>query len=325
MMTEESETKTTIRALKNLKTLLKSGITYFRDMGGYNFINIELKKAVTEGLIEGPEFLACGHPLCMTGGHGWFFGRECDGKDDVKKAAREQLKAGADFIKLMATGGYSTPGVHPKSPQLDLEELQAAVEEAHKAGKKAAAHANGIKGIMNAVKAGVDSVEHGEFFEDENDEKIDEILEYMVKNDVYLVPTMSAWFKDYSTQKGYDGPIPDAAIATANAQGIFRTVKKARKAGVKIALGSDSGVPLIYHDQPGYELKLMIKAGLSPEEAIMAATKNASELLGISNKYGTLAEEKQADFIVTNENPVENIDTLLKIERVYKGGKLVLP
>nr|HPI97487.1 amidohydrolase family protein [Synergistales bacterium] len=164
---EQTPVTFAVRGVRNLQTLLRSGTTFIRDMGAPHAVDLGLKKCLKEGLFQGPEMYCSARMITMTGGHGWMFGREADGPDDVRKAAREQLKAGTDVVKIMATGGVLTPGVEPGSPQLSEEEIRAAVEEAHKAGKKIATHAQGTTGIKNAVRAGVDSVEHGCFLDDE--------------------------------------------------------------------------------------------------------------------------------------------------------------
>lgn len=316
LMMKESASRIALRGTRNLEKHLKSGITYFRDLGGPKGVDIELRNAVKEGIIQGPEFLASGNVITMTGGHGWPLGRECDGRDEVRKATREQLKAGADIIKIMATGGVLTPGVEPGSPQLTLEEMKVAVEEAHKAGKKTATHAQGTSGIRNAILAGIDSVEHGIFLDDE-------VIELMVQNDVYLVATLVAPY--FIIKHGIDGGIPEYAVEKSKRvmDSHLESFRKAKEAGVKIAMGTDAGTPFNYHDKAPYELKLMMDCGMSAMEAIVSATSEASKLLAIDKEYGTLEEGKFADFLVLNENPLENIDTLFNIDRVYKLGKLV--
>lgn len=313
---KESSAKTALRAVVNLRKHLKSGTTYFRDLGGPDGVDIDVREAVKVGMIEGPEFLAAGKVVTMTGGHGWPIGRECDGVDEVRKAAREQLKAGADVIKVMATGGVMTPGVEPGSPQLTKEEMEVAIKEAHKAGKKTATHAQGTTGIKNAVLAGIDSIEHGIFLDDE-------VIQLMIENGVYLVPTLAAPY--LIAEQSIESGIPEHALNKAKAvvDIHFESFKKAYEAGVKIAMGTDAGTPFNHHDKTPFELELMVRAGMKPIDAIVASTKVASELLGINEEYGTLEEGKKADFLVLKENPLENISTLLDIERVYKLGKLV--
>src|SRR5215475_12500399 len=153
--------------LRGAQDTLEAGVTTVRDLGGRDYVELAVRRGIGEGVFPGPRILGAGKPVCMTGGHGHFVGREADGPDDVRKAVREQLKAGADVIKLIATGGVMTPGVEPGSPQLTLEEMRAAVEEAVKAGRRTAAHAQGSSGIADAVEAGITTIEHGIFLTDE--------------------------------------------------------------------------------------------------------------------------------------------------------------
>lgn len=316
LLSDDSEAMTTLRGTVNLKKHLKAGTTYFRDLGAPNFIDLDLRDAVNKEMVEGPEFLAAGKCVTMTGGHGWSMGREADGVDEVRKAAREQLKAGADLIKVMATGGVMTPGVEPGSSQLSQEEMAAAIVEAHKVGKKVATHAQGTEGIKNAVLAGVDSVEHGIFLDDE-------VVQLMVERGVYLVPTLVAPY--FIVKHGVEAGIPEYAVKKAEMvmESHMDSFRKAHKAGVKIAMGTDAGTPFNQHDKAPYELKLMIEGGMTPMETIVASTKTASELLGIDKGYGTLEIGKFADFLVLDENPLDNLDTLFSINKVYKLGKLV--
>ena len=317
LISKETTHMTTIRSIRNLEKLLRSGVTYFRDMGGRDYIDIDLRNARNQGLINGPEFLVSGKCLTMTGGHGWFMGRECDGVDEVRKAAREQLKAGADIIKIMATGGIMTAGVEPGAQQLNFDELRAAIEEANKAGKKTATHAQGSTGIMNAVRAGIDSVEHGIFL-------TDEVIELMLKNGTYLVPTLVAPYAIF--KGGVEAGIPAYAVEKTKASitSHNESFAKAYKAGVKIAMGTDAGTPLNKTDMSCLELKLMMDAGASAMDVILFSTRNAANLLGIDAQYGTLEKGKIADFIVLDEDPLKDIGAIQnKLHSVYKHGKLV--
>ncbi|MDY0235815.1 MAG: amidohydrolase family protein [Gudongella sp.] len=316
LLMSESKYKTTLRGVANLKKHLNSGVTFFRDMGGLDFIDIELRDAVNSGLIEGPQFLASGKVVTMTGGHGWAMGRESDGPEETRKAAREQLKAGADIVKIMATGGVMTKGVEPGSPQLTMEEMKPAVDEAHKSGKKTASHAQGTVGIKNAIRAGIDSIEHGIFLDDES-------ISMMLENGTYLVPTLAAPY--FIVKYGVANGVPDFIVKKAESvmDSHIASFKQAFKAGVKIAMGTDSGTPFNQHDGSYYELMLFVENGMTPMEAIVTSTKNSAECLGIEKEYGTLEKDKFADFIVLDENPLDKLDTLLDVKEVYKLGKKV--
>lgn len=316
IMEKESAAKTTLRGVANLKKHLHSGTTFFRDLGAPKGIDFDLRDGVNEGLVEGPQFLAAGKCVTMTGGHGWFIGREADGVDETRKAAREQLRAGSDIVKIMATGGVMTKGVEPGSPQLTMEEMKSAVDEAHKAGKKTASHAQGTEGIKNAILAGIDSIEHGIFLDDE-------VIQLMVDKGVYLVPTLVAPY--FIVENGVEAGIPKYAVDKSEYVMKFHmdSFTKAYKAGVKIAMGTDAGTPFNLHDAAPHELKLMIQCGMTPMESLVASTKSSADLLGILDNYGTLEEGKFADFLVLNENPIDNIDTLFGINSVYKLGNKV--
>ncbi|KOF58192.1 MULTISPECIES: metal-dependent hydrolase family protein [Clostridium] len=314
---KQSDATIAFHAAANAKKYLKAGVTYVKDMGAPNFINIDIRDAVNSGLIEGTRILACGKCLTMTGGHGWQMGRECDGVDEVRKAAREQLRAGADFLKIMATGGVMTPGVEPGSPQLNQDEIEAAVIEAHKVGKKTSTHAQGATGIKNAVLAGIDSVEHGIYL-------TDEIIDLMLKKGTYLVPTLNAPY--FIVENGIEAGIPAYMVEKSKRviEDHTRSFQRAKAAGVKIAMGTDGSTPFNGPEKTAFELNLMVKAGLTPMEAIVASTKSAAELLGVDADFGTLGTGKTADFIVLNENPLLNIDTLMNVAEVYKDGKKII-
>ncbi len=316
VLSNESDAMTSLRGAANLKKTLNSGTTFFRDLGGPDGIDIDLRNAVNKKIIEGPEFLASGKVICMTGGHGWMSGREADGPVETRKAAREQLKAGADVIKVMATGGVMTEGVEPGSPQFTTEEMTTAIEEAHKAGKKTATHAQGTTGIKNAINAGIDSIEHGFYLDDE-------IFHMMKEKGVFLVATLVAPY--FIVKNGKDGGIPEYAVkkATNTMEAHKESFKKAYKAGVKIAMGTDSGTPYNFHGSAPHEVKLMIEYGMKPMDALVASTKGSAECLGIDSNYGTIEKDKFADFLVLDKNPIENIETLFNIDSIYKLGKKV--
>lgn len=311
-----SDAGLTVRALKNLKTLLNSGVTYIRDAGAPNYIDTVLHDAALKGDILAPEMQTAGKCICMTGGHGWQNGREADGPDDCRKAAREQLRAGANWIKVMATGGVMTKGVEPGSPQLTEDELRAAIEEAHKAGAKTFTHAQGMEGIKNVLRAGVDSIEHGFFMDDW-------CFDYMKEHDVFFVPTLAAphWIKVNGTAAG----IPDYMVRkvenTIDAH--QDTFRRAHKAGVKIALGTDAGTPFNTFDKTAYEAVMMVENGLTPMEAIQCGTINAAELLSVKDTHGSITPGKKANFAVFEKNPLEDINAIMDCAMTVLAGNVV--
>ena len=315
----ESQTMTTLKAANSARQTLLAGVTSVRDMGGKDGIDLGLRQAINSGLIPGPRMIVSGQLICMTGGHGWQVGLEANGVDEVRKAARGQVKAGVDIVKLMATGGVLTPAVEPGSEQLTEEELRAGVEEAHKAGKKTATHAMGTRGILNALRAGIDSIEHGVYLDEE-------AVSLMMERDVPLIPTLSALFNIAS--KGIEAGIPAFAVEKTLKVKPFHleSIRMAREAGVRVAMGTDAGTPFNIHGENLGELKFLVDCGFSPMEAIEAGTRIAAQVLGLEKELGTVEEGKLADLILIEGNPLEDIEILAKrelIQLVMKDGKQV--
>ena len=314
-ITTESDTSICLRGIENLEKLLASGVTFARDMGGYRRIEFELKNALVQKRILGPDLLLSGSFLSITGGHCWWLSRQCDGGDEFVKGAREQIRAGADLIKLLVTGGYARPAmkvnhsIMPDSPQMTVKEIAAVVEEVHGRGKKVAAHCNGLTGVWRAAQAGVDSIEHGQF-NDVNDPLVGKALQMMVDKGITLVPTLSAFFKNYNKEE-----------VRKDYQAILDSFILAVEMGVKVAMGNDSGCPFVGHETAPREILHMVEAGMKPMDALLAATKNAAELLGVDGAVGTLEAGKYADFLILKDNPLENMNTLLDVAQVYKGGR----
>lgn len=306
----------TIRSVLNARLTLRAGITTVRDCGAANQIAIEIGKAIDRGMIEGPRVRAAGRVVTMTGGHGHFIGREADGADEVRKAVRAEIKAGANFIKVMATGGVLTPGVDPSQTALTIEEMSAAVEEAHKAGRPAASHAIGNGGIKNALKAGIDSVEHGFYLDDE-------AINLALKQESFLVPTLIA--VDQIVNNGTAGGIPDWAVRKAESEsGHHReSFVLAVKSGVKIAAGTDAGTPFNPHGDLALELAKMVEFGLPPMLALVAATSNAARLLRMHDQIGSIEKGKLADLIVVDGDPLQDIAAMRRPSLVMKSGRIM--
>jgi imidazolonepropionase-like amidohydrolase len=287
-------------------------------MGTQNYVDLVAEKARREGLFVGARIITCGPCLTMTGGHGWMGGLEVDGCDEVRKAARKNIKQGVDLIKIMATGGVMTPGVEPGSPQLTEEEMRAGIEEAHKAGRKTASHAQGVTGIKNVIRAGIDSIEHGFYLDDE-------AIEMMLKRGVALVPTLVAPF--HIIEGGLTAGIAAYAVekATRCYQDHLESFKRAHKAGVKIAMGTDAGTPLNRHGANALEIVKMVEHGMSNIEALLAATKVAADVCDRADLLGTITIGKLADILVIEGNPLQDITILQqseKIKLVIQEGKV---
>jgi imidazolonepropionase-like amidohydrolase len=306
-----------LRAAYHAAITLRAGVTTVRDCGAMHGVDAALKAALRAGWARGPRLVSSARALCMTGGHGHWFAREADGPDDVRRAAREQLKTGAEWVKLIATGGILTPGVLPGSPQLTAAELRAAVEEAHAAGRRAAAHAQGMQGIRNAVEAGVDSVEHGIHLDDDG-------AVLMRTRGTFLVPTLVAPWR--ILEHGERGGIhPHAVQKTRDSWDTHRAaVRRARAAGVRIAMGTDAGTPFNRHGDNAVELELMVReTGFTPMEALVAATSSAAALLGLDAEIGALADGLAADVLVVRGNPLDDVSLLHRpdaLAHVFQSG-----
>jgi imidazolonepropionase-like amidohydrolase len=311
----DSVTIAALRGYKNLQLTLQSGVTSVRDCGAASGIAIDLARAVEDGMVTGPRIRAAGRVITMTGGHGHFIGREADGPDGVRAATRAEIKAGAHFIKAMATGGVLTPGVIPTQTALQRDELEQVARESHNAGRRAACHAIGNGGIKNAIRAGIDSIEHGFYLDDE-------ALQLAIDHGTVLVPTLIA--VNQIVNNGGTGAIPDWVVEKAESEsGHHRTsFGAAVKAGMKIAAGTDAGTPFNPHDFMPTEMALMVEYGLAPMDAIVAATKNAAYNLGLDPDIGTLEVGRIADVIVVDGDPAADIAAMRSVRFVMKEGQV---
>ena len=309
-----------LRMARNAERTLAAGVTTVRDLGAKDHIDISFRRAVDEGLATAaPRLILSGQPVTMTGGHCWQFGRQADGADDARRAAREQIRAGADCIKLMATGGILTQGNEIGAAQLEEAEMRAAIEEADKAGKLTAVHAHGASGIRNGIRAGVQSVEHAYFLDDEG-------IDLMLKRDVWLVPTAAA--VDLVVRNGVDSGIRPDVVEKAEAaiESQRASCAKALRSGVRVAMGTDAGTPWNRHGENAQELAALVSLGMSPMDAIQATTIRGAELLGLSDRLGTVEVGKAADILVVDGDPLEDISVLCAPERistVFQDGEIV--
>ena len=311
----DSDYTASYRAASNLDAAVSAGVTTVRDLGSRGTLALDAGEAVAAGDIPGPRVLACGRNVIMTGGHGNWFGREADGPAEVRKAAREQLKAGADVLKCMATGGVLTEGAVTGAPELTPEELEAFTDAAAPTDTPTAAHAHGEVGIKNAVAAGISSIEHGTFMDRE-------AAEMMAERGTYWVPTASALRG--IVDNGVEAGIPEDAVAKAeDAAGRFDDAwDHALDAGVPIAMGTDAGTPFNFFAEIPQEMAHMVDYGLSPERALEAATVNAADLLGLDD-VGRVEEGYRADLVVLDADPTEDVEAWQDPEGVFARGKRV--
>ena len=320
-----------IRAAKDAWRCLDAGYTTIRDAGG--MLAIYAKAAIEEGGVPGPRIIASGLALSQTAGHAdWHFvpvewnervqlGRLADGVSEVRKAAREQLREGADMLNIMTTGGVMSEKDQPTSCQYSMEEIRAFVEEARNAGVRSGSHAQGTRGIKNAVLAGVDNIEHGMYLDDE-------VIDLMLERGTTLVPTLA--IVDSIVKNGRKAGVLEGSVRKAeNVQAAhIASFKKAYAAGVICGCGTDYlSDPLSPMGANADEILIYVdKVGLSPMEAIVCATRNNAIVLGLQDQIGTLEPGKQADLIVVDGDPLADISVLRQCEKiltVYKGGKVM--
>jgi imidazolonepropionase-like amidohydrolase len=305
---------TLCRSTNNAKKILMAGVVACRDLGSTDGYALGLRDAIKAGMVEGPEIVAAGQSLCVTGGHGATISLEKDGPIAMRQGARQVVKDGADCVKIMVSGGVNSPGPEPGPPELTLEEIQAATEAAHALGRKVAVHTHGNTAIRRAVEAGVDSIEHGVFL-------TEDLMESMAEKGIALVPTLSAPY--YAVNEGLktDPDNPDHAKSKEVLQRHRDAVIAAHKKGVMVAFGTDAGTPFNYYEMAAYELVLMVEAaGFSPLDAMKCATFNSAKLLGIDDHLGQLAPGMDATFLVFEGNPLETIQMVTKKKDIYLRG-----
>jgi imidazolonepropionase-like amidohydrolase len=308
----------------NARVTLEAGFTTVRNVGANGYSDIALRDSIKAGEVIGPRILASGPALSITGGHGdenflapqFNFSSDgvADGVDGVTAKVRENIKYGADVIKFMATGGVLSEGDNPALAQYSPEEMKAIVDTAHGLGRKVAAHAHGALGIKYAVLAGVDSIEHGSYMNEED-------IQLMKQHGTYLVPTLylGDWLMDNLSTIGLTpNMIEKAKIVLPIAR---QNIAIAFKSGVKVAFGTDAAV--YPHGLNAREFAVMVKLGLSPLQSIQAATVNAADLLGWSDRIGALEAGKFADIIAMDGDPVADVRVLENVRFVMKGGEVI--
>jgi imidazolonepropionase-like amidohydrolase len=315
----ETNAKEAINGVVNARTTLMAGFTTVRNVGASGFVDVDLRDAINAGQVPGPHMQVSGPLLGITGGHcdenllPVQYHVTADGVADgipaVQHKVRENIKYGADLIKICATGGVLSKGDDPQASQYTLEEMQAIVADAHRLGRKVAAHAHGAQGILWATEAGVDSIEHGSYINDE-------AIALMKKNGTYLVPTLylEDWLLEYGKLPAFYHQKMLDTIAVAK-----KNIRHACESGVKIALGTDAAV--YPHGLNAHEVEVYVRdLGMTPLEAIQTATVNAADLMGWTDRAGSLDPGKWADVIAVQGDPLKDVKLLQDVKFVMKAG-----
>ncbi len=309
---------------KNARLTLMAGFTTVRNVGASGFSDVALRDAINAGDVPGPRMLVSGPALGITGGHcdNNMLPSEyhavgdgvADGIAAVQHKVRENIKYGADVIKVCATGGVLSLGDNPQASQYTLEEMKAIVADAHRLGRKVAAHAHGAEGIKWAAEAGVDSIEHGSYIDDA-------AIAVMKEHGTYLVPTL--YLGDWMIDNAGLTRLPPPLLAKAKEviPAARKNIAHAFASGVKVALGTDAAV--YPHGMNAHEFGVMVKLGLTPLQSIQAGTINAADLLGWTGKVGTLEPGAWADIVGVDGDPLKDVTTLEKVKFVMKGGEVV--
>jgi imidazolonepropionase-like amidohydrolase len=291
------------------RAFLRAGLTTVRDVGSHDDEAIVLREAIRLGLVEGPQIISCGRIISATSPGARVFGtmyREADGPWEMRRAVREQIRRGADYVKVMATGARSVEREDPEPAQMTREEIDAVVDEAHRMGVRVAAHAEGLDGTGMAIEAGVDSIEHGFSLH-----RAPELLDRMAEDGIVLVPTLTT-FHDLAERFAADFAPALVAQAERQRDEAYRTLIAARQAGVILAMGYDSGPP----GSSAKELVRMVEGGLTPSEAIVAATAGSAAALGLADR-GTLEAGKAADLIAVDGDPLVEPRLLTDADRIW--------
>lgn len=314
-MLADSTTRAALKAVRNAQATLRCGVTTVRDLGSKEGVVIQVAKAIEEGLLPGVRVLPAGRCIVMTGGHGYAIGAEVDGADEARKAARQDLKAGARALKVMATGGVLTPGVEPGSPQLTIEEMRAVTEEAHKAGCRVAAHAHGNQGIKNALLAGCDTIEHCSYLDEEAIELFRSKGAIMVST---LLATMQLIWNIGRSR------LPEYVVEKIkrHVHGETASLELAIRAGIRIAAGTDAGSGVNPHNPLPKQLALLAEHGMTAMQAIQAGTIVSAQALGLEDRIGSLEAGKRADLLIVRGDPLADLRALGEIAAVVQDGRI---
>lgn len=326
----QSDEMALLTAVRNMVREQQSGVTTVRDCGDQNGVLFALRKATESSILDGPRLLLCGPPLTMSGGHANFLGGVADGSDEIVRTVRQRIASGADFIKLIGTGG-GTPGTHPAHAAYSRAEVKAAVAVAHRVGLPVAVHCRGTPGIVNALEAGVDQIEHACFEQPDGTLAFDpELAQRMGLAGIVVTPTIQLYRDalDHLENKAVDqelnasehdhlGRLPGIIDAK------FEALRGFLAAGIPVVAGNDAGLPYTEFGCFWQELGAMVAGGMTAMQAITAATKIAARAARMEDQIGSIQPGKQADLLIVDGNPTADITALSRVRMVMQAGRVV--
>jgi imidazolonepropionase-like amidohydrolase len=320
---DDSDIRLALRGIANARAALQAGVTTVRDLGSRGRIALELRDAITAGVVPGPRVLACGRPITSPGGHCHFLGGAARGVEAVSRLAAELIEQGADAIKIMGTGGNMTEGSDPLQAQFSVAELREIVRIARAARRRVTVHARGVDGMRRAVDAGVDGIEHARMEVAPGHWGFDEgLARAMADQGITAAPTLAASFRASQAKAGgakvglREGMVP-IPVRQQNA-------RRLREQGVRVVVGTDAGAALARFDEAAHlEMELLVGAGWTPLEALEAGTRGAAAAIGMQHDVGTVEPGKVADLVVVRGDPTRNISDIRQVEHVFQRGRLV--
>lgn len=319
----ESDEHALLRMAVEARAMIQAGITTARDLGDRTFLSLPVRDAINEGLIPGPRLICAGPPITTTAGHCWYLGGEVDGEVAIRRGVRERVKRGVDCLKVMATGGGMTPGSNTLRAQFTVAELAAMVEEAHRLGKRIAAHCHGTEGIRRAVEAGVDTLEHCSFAGENGPDFDEEVARQIAAKGIRVSPTVFVSMKRAMSPRPGDPNDPFAARYPALLEAMRDRMQRMRELGCRFIASTDNGVRNAPHDSLAVALEIWVRLlGFPAGEVIRAATIDNADTLGLGGAIGSIEEGKLADIIAVEGNPLDEIEALQRVRFVMKGGKV---
>ncbi|HUA28274.1 MAG TPA: amidohydrolase family protein [Streptosporangiaceae bacterium] len=319
-MLAASDHQLLVEMLRNARRLLAAGVTTARELGARSLLDLVVQEAIEEGKAPGPRLIVSNQPITVTGGHCWFMGCERDDHDGLRRAVREHHKAGAQVIKVMATGGFMTAGSAPWYAQFGPDELRVIVDEARRVGKRVAAHAHGLTGIRNSVAAGVDTIEHCSWASESGENFDDEVAAAIAEKGIFVCPTANVHLLRPRRVNLGGHEIPPGLI-----EGRKDRIARMRQMGVRLVAGTDAGITLVEHGAYACGLEGLAATGMPAEEVIECATSRAAQACGLDAITGTVEPGKDADLVAVPGNPVTDLSVLHNPAMVMTRGRVYDP